>query len=231
MDFDLVFKVMYNYTQNNHNQRRVTMTRFRARLVMLVLGLLVLNINTASADVYRVYLYYDHGQLFFDRGYDQKVVILRGQKISSNYPGGDYRVEVVDGNNVLHSAKFDPRPVVFLEPGVKVLDQGQTVLDLTYVPVGTGLKIYDPKDALILEYDISYLATCNLNRVCESFYGESISTCPQDCKEVTGGVAEQAKSDIPWVWWTVTFVGATIIVFFFWRWRQRKRLAVDQSPS
>ncbi|TSC91302.1 MAG: hypothetical protein G01um10142_30 [Parcubacteria group bacterium Gr01-1014_2] len=217
------------------------MAIFRIKMILLVLTLVLLGANSAKADVYQIYLYYDHGQLSFDRNLDRKVIILPGKTgdPSGDFRLGDFRIEVLDKNdNILHSVKFDPRPEIFSDPdspslrkslgGSKILDQGETGLRLPYSPTGAKLKIYNPANTLILEYDISYLATCNLDSVCDSFYGEDAATCPQDCKKSEAGGVEKDGDQ----WWLPGLVIVSVGAVGFYLWRMwRKRHAQPSPPE
>ncbi len=163
--------------------------------LIILLGLMIGIV--AHADVYQVYLYYDHGKLYFDRSYDKKVNVLRGEKISSDYPGGNFKAEVLDSRgNILNSQAFDPRPYTFYDiprggGGSVISDTGATGFRLSYYPTGNKINIYDPKNALILEYDISYLASCNNNDICEPQLREDFGSCPADCKKVINSQAAE----------------------------------------
>ena len=181
------------------------------RVTVIVLGLLVLGVNSAKADIYSVHLYYDNGKLVFDKGHDKKVEVLKGLKVGSNYPTGDFKAEILDSKGVvLHSTTFEPRPMLFWDNpkgggGSKLLDQGQNSLWLPYFPNGAKLKIYDPKGALILEYDISYLAKPVVNQ------------------------ANAQHTKISWYWWALAVFVLAILVFFIRRLWRRK--SIQQSPS
>ncbi|MBI2065041.1 MAG: hypothetical protein HYT62_03260 [Candidatus Yanofskybacteria bacterium] len=190
-------------------------------IVVAMTGIGVSRANS-NDDIYRIYLYYDHGKLTFDRDVISKVVIAHGWE---SFSSGDFKAEIIDKDGeILHSVKFDPRLRGIMEDvGGFVLEQSKTALDLLYFPEGAMLKVYDPSDVLILEYDISYLSTCNQNSVCESFYGEDTSTCPLDCKDaVLGGVSGKADSDmLSWLWLVVTIVTTGGLIFVLWKlWRK-----------
>lgn len=207
--FDLLSNIMYNYKQHRYNLRRLAMIMFGIKTVIVILSLLVFKVNTANADVYQVYLYYDNDQLFFDRSYDQKVKVFRGEKIGSSYPSGNFRAEVLDKDNkVVSSVSFDPRPVIFIDApppyrsqgGARVLDQGPTGFRLSYAPTGVKLTIYNPANQLILEYDISYLA----------------ELAPPSKQ------ADAQPTRISWYWWALAIFVFAIIILLIWKFLRRK---------
>ncbi len=214
--------------QNTHARRRA-IARLGATIIVAIFGFLLADINTANAEFYQVYLYYDHGNLVFDRDYDKKVIVLKGGR--SETPTGGFRAEVIGrDNSMVHSTNFDPRPRVFEDyappdqarGGLKIYDEGKTVLQLSYAPIGSTLKIYNPANALVLEYDISYLASCNLDNKCEAFLGETTTTCPQDCGKAASGeiVAEPGNKKPPWLLWMLATGALGAIGFILWKVRR-----------
>lgn len=61
----------------------------------------------------------------------------------------------------------------------KELQKSSVALSIPYFKNGKTIKIYDIKNNLKLNVDISDFATCNLNRVCD--LKESHELCPEDC--------------------------------------------------
>lgn len=203
-----------------NNFGRVTAMTFWTKAIIVLVGLLVFGVNAASADVFSVYLYYDHGRLVFDRNYEKKVEILQGMRVGINYPKGDFKAEVIDQKgSILHSTTFDPRPEFFYEGsgGSGWLDEGQTRLLLPYFSTATRLEIYSPKNVLILEYDISYLA--NL---------ASVSPSPTSSVQVPQTNAQ--STGIASYWWALVILVLFIVAFVIWKRRHNSKL-VEQSPS
>ena len=205
--------------------------------LVLVFSILVISTSTASAiESYQVFLYYDHGKLYLDRNQDPKVIVEEGA--TRNKPG-NFRAEIVDKEDqVLYFVNFEPRPEVCVDypppnralGGCRLEDQGRTAVQLLYSPIGTKLSIYDSAGKLILEHDISYLARCRVDNVCDAFYGEDISICPQDCKEAVpiGIGGEVGNGGISWFLWIAAIAVTSILGFVLWKfWRRR---ASQQFP-
>ena len=205
---------MYNHKQDNFNLGGQGMV---VKTVTLVLGFFFLRTVVVNADVYRVYLYYDYGKLVFDRNYDKKVEISRGIQIGDNYPMGDFKAEIADSRgNVLHIATFNPRPRLYWDNdnpeggcGSKLLDQGQSSLLLPYFQTAIELKIYDPKNVLVLEYDISYL---------DSLAG--VSPSPASNVQVPPVTTQDTLMPL-WLFWVVAPLVLAVIAFSIW-WRKHR---------
>ena len=111
---------MYNYTKFGNNLKGVDIMKIIGITLVAVLSMVVLA-NTASADVYQIFLYYDNGQLSFDRDHDLKVIRSEGVE---NNPVGGFRAEVIDRNNkVLHSASFESSQEPFFPEFAKTTGQ------------------------------------------------------------------------------------------------------------
>jgi len=168
---------------------------------------------SSNDDLYRVYLYYDHGKLLFDRDVVQKVVLVKGPEVVTP---GDFKAEILNKDaRVLHSVMFDPRLRGIREGvGGFVLEQSKTSIDLQYFPTGAKIKIYDPAGQLILEYDISHLARA------------SVSPSPTPSSQLPP--ANGQETGVSWYWWTIISVATGVLGFVLWKlWRRR---LTQQSP-
>lgn len=66
------------------------------------------------------------------------------------------------------------------ESGCQELSEGDIELRLPYFPNGKYADIYNPKGEKVLTIDLTAVATCNENRVCDA-PKENLASCPLDC--------------------------------------------------
>ncbi len=68
-------------------------------------------------------------------------------------------------------------------------------LDVPYYPTLKQLEIKDSKsNTKIIDYDLSSISTCNVNKVCEFERGENGSSCIADCGTSNPNYSKETKS-------------------------------------
>ncbi len=132
--------------------------------------------------VFRAYLYYDNGKIFIDREEVEKAVVLHHGFIESE--DGDYRAQIVSfSDSVLMDTVIDinapeitDMPADFVQPSV-----GKINIELPYFTNAKEIQILSKDYISILTIDVSSLAKCNENKVCEVSRMENPTTCSFDC--------------------------------------------------
>lgn len=116
----------------------------------------------------------------------QNLSVINGESPDyKNQPEDGYRAEIVDfHNNELFEIKFRFPDRIYDIPGLFILNESSKIFVLPYFNEGKYLNIYDSEDVLKLQIDLSQLASCNQNYVCEPVK-ENHETCSLDC--IVGG--------------------------------------------
>ena len=166
------------------------------RTLLLIFGLIMLSsIVVATSNLYiSLTLDYANGKLS-----KRDVRLVQSEELLDfSKKIGEYKAVAVSFNgDILFETYFDitsqvlPEPlkewfdekgnqIVIPEKGVDTqLKDVSAVVFIPYFKNVQSIKIYDKNDILKLSVDISYIATCNMNKICD--LKESNKLCPEDC--------------------------------------------------
>lgn len=177
-----------------------------------------------QADILRLNLYYDNGNLFWNKNssvhteYFDSLNFLETN--SGNYTGKIFSFD----NQLLKSFK------IIIQPGRTVLGQGfipqktgEVSIDAPYYPSAALIKIEDNSGNVKLTADISSFAQCNQNDICEPGKGENLNTCDNDCKPA-GDNSTPAKSNTSgnFIKYLVYIISGLVLIFVLWLLKKRR---------
>ena len=147
------------------------------QLQSILVGCLALFSLSTNADTFEIKLHYDQQKdvLSFDDRTDKPVVINPNNTISiveftEAKTSGVFEYSFFDDTgNRMEKRQFNPK-------------SGYFTVELPYYSIAKTLKVKKSKEKnYLLLKDISYLMSCNNNKICEFEYKENFSTCLPDC--------------------------------------------------
>ncbi len=157
----------------------------------IIFSLLILLIPFASAEFsYFVELNYDLGELSYTN-----LEVISGESYPDlNPPEKGHIGKITDFHNKeLFSFVFEFSRIIYDLPEISLLEESSKILTLPYYNEGRKLSIYDENGVLKLEINLSHLAMCNQNYLCEPLK-ENHETCPLDC--IAGGKDQLCETEI-----------------------------------
>lgn len=129
---------------------------------------------------YVFYLYYDKGQIFFDKDYNIGFDVIN-EKFSGSLEAtpapGSYRIVIENfkAETIINLA-FDP------QQGNASLSSGKIQVKVPYVSDGMWVRVYDRQDKGMSMY-IGMGSICNDDGFCDAGAGENDKNCQLDCKK------------------------------------------------
>jgi len=150
------------------------------KILLLSLFLMMVTFMLASkaqASTFAVHLYYDSASkvIRFDNTASKNVSLNDAEFVSvfdfsnTDNPGG-YVASLYDETGAL------------LISGIFAFSPGAFTLDVPYVSIASGLKIFSKaSNKELLSADLAQFVTCNRNSICEFEKGENVKTCIVDC--------------------------------------------------
>lgn len=159
-------------------------------LFVVLLSIQTIAVAEERSKVYLIALMYDQGNL--------ELISVRGKAgyAPDRYSPleRDYSAKIVSfDDQVLYSFEFDvPNEYLLIFPRgggegkqrMVSIDRVNLSLTIPYFTTGKKIEIFNLKGDFVLSVNVSSLATCNLNKICDAF--ESTETCPEDCAGGTG---------------------------------------------
>lgn len=115
--------------------------------------------------------YVDSYQIYKGKAYDGRVVSFSGKPLGY-FPANDMAIVICRDN-------FNPNAQD--RGGCEELSEGDIQLRIPYFTNGRYVDFYNKNSEKILTVDISSVAVCNENSVCEN--SENINNCPSDCQK------------------------------------------------
>lgn len=115
--------------------------------------------------------YLDDYQIYKGKTYNGRVVSYLGKTLGY-FPASDMQIVICRDN-------FDSKTSD--EGGCEEISDGDIPLRIPYFPNGKDVEIYSPQGEKIFTANLSAVAVCNENNVCEN--SENIDNCPSDCQK------------------------------------------------
>jgi hypothetical protein len=157
---------------------------------VLLISLFTVKLPIASAEVFRINLYYDASAeiLRFDKIKDAPVFYDKNKFLSpmefiNQETIGQYFLTLYDSSgNLLFTTGFDKK-------------NGSFEISIPYFSLANSLKVFERStNKEILSSNLSQFVTCNGNGICEFEKGETFDTCLGDCGTSAPKYSEQTKS-------------------------------------